>query len=284
MITTAGLDAELVTSCAPNAVAEVASEPNLRRPIDGLATARACGVPHDRLAEIMTHTVRRMYDGQVPVWWAMAATQTARPGERWPLESILIDDELQQQLGDIARGWSNILHSPLPWDNLSTVLAAPGIFGYIGSLKFSEIEQVSAGYNIVILDGTGTDGDPTSTFVGRNFDPALALDERVAIIHADVMAYAEYQGIKITATARAGLKTVPRYKWVDLCGYRTGFNLLDFRVTAGMSLREANGPMAEQIRRGIYDLAHAYNAPSASARTRTNRSNGILDFVVQVHI
>ena len=76
----------------------------LRQPITGLAEARAAGVNHDHLAESMTHAVRRFHGGVVPIWWALATTEPAEAGHRWPLDTILIDDELQQPLGDIARG------------------------------------------------------------------------------------------------------------------------------------------------------------------------------------
>lgn len=276
MLTAPAIDLDIFTPCPAGEVA--APTGPLRQPITGLAAARAAGVDHDQLAEIMTHEVRRFYDGTVPVWWALAATLPAEPGRRWPLETILVDDELQQPLGDIARGFINIIGLDMPWNELSIVLSAPGVFTYVGSAMFAEIESISGGYNIVLNGAGGRDGNAVnSSFVGARFDPAMTLDQRVAAALADAAEYAEYRGLTFTATQRPGRRVIPRCSWVDICGYREGANLIDLKVY-GFAPNGRDGIVRQEVRAALYGLVHAYNAPS------TRFPGMALDYVLQVNI
>lgn len=277
MITAPAIDLDIFTPCPAGEVAAPPTGP-LRQPITGLAAARAAGVDHDQLAEIMTHEVRRLHNGVVPIWWSLVATQPAEAGHRWPLETILIDDELQEPLGDIARGFTNVGGLGMPWEDLSIVLSVPGIFAFVGSRKFTEIEAISGGYNIVLnsaaVNLTARDfAAPTSTFVGARFDPAMTLDQRVAAALADAAEYAEYRGVTFTSMQRPGPATLPRCSWVNICGYRVGANLVELNVKGIVP----NGPDSHEIRTALYELMHAYNAPST-------RFHGVLDYVLKVHI
>lgn len=156
----------------------------------------------------MTHEVRRIHNGAVPAWWALVASQPAVTGRRWPLETILIDNDLQQPLGDIARGFTNVTGLDMPWDELSIVLSAPGVFTYVGSPKFSEIEAVEAGFNIVINGGSGTFSDPISSFVGARFDLAMTLEQRVTAALTDAAEFADYEGIAFTAKQTPGRRSI----------------------------------------------------------------------------
>ena len=280
MLTATATDLEISAPCAASAAEAIPAGP-LRQPIAGLAAARAAGVDHDQLAEIMTQAVRRHYNGSIPAWWALVATQPAEPGRRWPLESILIDDDLQQPLCEIARGMINVVGLEMPWEELSVILSAPTIFTYIGSPKFAEMEVVEAGFNVVINGGTVLANDPSSTFVGARFDPAMSLEQRVAAGLADAAEYADYQGFTFTASQRPGRKSIPRCAWVDICGYREGANLIDIQLhglPTGRNGTVCDGIVCQAIRTDMYRLMHAYNAPSARFRGLA------LDFVLQVHI
>ncbi len=277
MITAADLDTSVFTadSCtAGSASTMTAPRDSLRQPIPGLAAARTTGVNHEHLAEVMTHAVRRVY-GTVPAWWSLTAFQTAQPGQPWPLATVLVDDELIEPLGDIARGWANIVNCPMPWEQLSTVLSAPGIFAYVGSPRFDQIEEIDCGFNVVINGGLATPQDPASTFVGRLYDPAMPLTDRVLAAQTDAAEYAEYRGFSFVAKAIPGRRTVPRCSWTDICGYRIGANLINIEITGsgrGHSVKEA-----QQVRENIYGLLHAYNGPSPRMVGQG------LDFVAQVH-
>ena len=276
MLTAPALDLDVLTPC-PAAAAEPVPTGPLRRPITGLAAARAAGVDHDQLTGIMTHAVRRIHNGTVPAWWSLVATQPAEPGRRWPLETILVDDEMQEPLAEIARGFANVTELDMPWEELSIVLSVPGIFTYVGSPKFAEIEIVGAGFNVVVNGGTGTASDPVSSFVGRRFDPAMTLGQRVAAGLADAAAYADYKGFTFKVKSTPGRRSIPRCSWVDICGYREGANLIDLTV-AGVATGPRDRAFRETIRVAMYELIHAYNAPS------TRLLGGALDYVVQIHI
>ncbi len=276
MLTAPAIDLDIFTPCPASKVALPTR--SLRRPISGLAAARAAGVDHDQLAEIMTHEMRRIHNGTVPIWWSLVATQPAEAGRRWPLETILIDDEMQEPLGNIARGFTNVVGLDMPWEELSVVLSAPGIFSFIGSDRFTEIEAIAGGYNVVLKNAPVTMNvrgcaAPTSIFVGARFDPAMTLDQRVAAALADAAEYADYRGVAFTATQRPGHRSIARCSWVEICGYREGSNLVELHVK-GMA---PNGREAQEVRVALYELIHAYNAPST-------RLLGALDFVLQVHI
>ena len=220
LITTADLD--IFTPCpAPEIAPPPASADPLRRPIDGLAAARAAGVDHDKLAEIMTHEIRRFHGGTIPAWWALVATQPAEPGRWWPLETILIDDKLQEPLGVIARGFTNVMGLDMRWEELSIVLSAPDIFTCVGASNFDEIEVIDGGFNVVMTSRSdGGSQGPASTFVGARFDPAMTLEQRVAAALADAAEYADYQGCTFTVTQRPGFRSIPRCSWVNICSYR----------------------------------------------------------------
>ncbi len=53
----------------PCPASEVAARPagQLRRPINGLAAARAAGVDHDQPSEIVTQAVRSLHNGALPI-------------------------------------------------------------------------------------------------------------------------------------------------------------------------------------------------------------------------
>lgn len=60
------IDLEMFTPCPAS---EVAARPagQLRRPINGLAAARAAGVDHDQPSEIVTQAVRSLHNGALPI-------------------------------------------------------------------------------------------------------------------------------------------------------------------------------------------------------------------------
>lgn len=270
MLTAPAIDLDIFAPCPAGELAPPTGP--LRQPIAGLAAARAAGADHDQLAEIMTHEVRRFYGGTAPAWWALLATQPAEPGRWWPLETILIDDGLQKPLGDIARGFNNVVGLDMPWEELSIVLSAPGVFNYVGSSRFSEIEAIAGSYNIIMNALVTT---PASTFVGARFDPSMTLDQRVAAALADAADYAEYRGFTFTVTQRSGRRSIARCSGVEICGYRVGANLIELTVKDLSTGR--NGAAQQEVRAALYELIHAYNAPST-------RFLQALDYVLQVRI
>lgn len=258
----------------------------LRQPITGLAEARAAGVNHDHLAASMTHAVRRFHGGVVPAWWTLAATQSAEAGRRWPLETILVEDWLQAPLGDMARGFISVVGQDMPWEQLSIVLSAPGIFTYLGSPGFTKIEAVGGGFNVV-LDSASPPAPSSasnnrfqfwprsSTFVGARFDPAMSLDERIDKALDQVEQHLRSKGLSVSAGRWRGRRPVGPRSWVNICGYRYGDNLIELEVTG--LWRDWGDAYRHEVRVAVYELMHAYNAPSVNAPDA-------LDYAVEVHI
>ena len=247
---------------APGSKPALVTTAPARYPIEGLAASRAAGVEHDHLAEIMTRTVRGLYSGKVPAWWALSLTQPVEPGRPWPLETILVDDALQEPLGNVATAFTRLVASHLPWKHLSVVLSAPAVFSYICSPRFKTVEAVPAGFNVMVPNRfSPNDLRSTGTFVGKRFDPTMTLDQRIEAALDDVEEYLKRRELTLSASRWRGRRTTARLEWVNICGYLEGLNLLELNVMArgGRRIDEADRPV---VHAAVYDRMHAYNAPS----------------------